>query len=303
MPQVARTASVRTTGPNRSPRESQCRPSRSSFKSVIPKFFGATPACVSAERSPHIVGGGPSQTVHGELIITTRQVVFRPPIGMPHPQRLTLTVDRVVDPRVKAQRRMWVLAAPPSVCFDLSNVSEPVVMDVRDAQAVVDAIRRVHADPVPQQAPHTRLAQAIASGSTNRLAFADVIMGVSYPGGFWHAGSDDDLAEMLSYDVERLQLPITPAHQASIVRTVIHAENVRVDLVADEDKLRHDEILDLVTRIHETMDSGTPRRFHRFESDFPGWEIEDPFHLWLTVEEASVLVGLGIVTPFPTTDG
>ncbi|MGK0349226.1 MAG: hypothetical protein ACI855_005320, partial [Myxococcota bacterium] len=30
---------------------------------------------------------------------------------------------------------------------------------------------------------------------------------------------------------------------------------------------------------------------------------EDPFHLWLTVEEASVLVGLGIVTPFPTTDG
>lgn len=94
-----------------------------------------------------------------------------------------------------------------------------------------------------------------------------------------------------------IQLPLSAEQQAAIVGATTSAVD---DADTDEDALRAQEILVLVREITSTI-GPSETTFHRFVSDFHGWDEEDPPHLWLTQEQATALTQRGIVTPLGTT--
>ena len=225
----------------------------------------------------------------GTLFLTDHHLAFHS-----HTRAFTWPLTALRPPSLHRPRRFWVLPGAPVLRLEIPGPFGPVDLAVDNPTASADKIRTLQ-DSAPQRpAARERLRTALLDGVTERARYAETLVDLAFPGGFWHPDDADSLLSELLADAERLDLPL----DASTLHHI--ARGVRQDSSPDddEDALRAEQLCQLAAAIRAALPADCERSLHRYQPDLEGWEVEDPLFLWLDHDEHRQLCALGVVTPW-----
>jgi len=237
----------------------------------------------------------------GVLHLTNQRLVFRPDGN-----------GRLLDARLQEVRNaipfsVKVLGIIPAgralrVAIDTGRVSEEPWFNVDDPDAWNAAITEARAGAATPPDLSALLSAAEAEGreAVSRDAFGSFLAHErGFPGGFWHAGDQDGMLDVIGSRLKDLGLPDLLADEK------LRAELKRLGDIqpgasdADEDQARRRQISCVAGRVNTVAGpTAGARRLYEFAEDIPGWESDEPVWLLLNADERARLLALGIVRPF-----
>jgi hypothetical protein len=242
--------------------------------------------------------GGPSQTVSGHVWVTDARLAFRPVVGMPHPQMIT--VDRQHLSRVHVFQPRWlglISRGGEVVEATLDNWGRSFVLRflVEDPKALAKVLET---DPVEKnRAPSEVLDEALVAGIADRGRYVTTLTALSFPGGFWHTESYEDLVEIVTLTWKELGVPLGEDFLNGLdldVEPLYGPEDYETG-PGSESWARREQIERICIAANDVL--GGDRRFYAFDEDLESWEFDEPVWLYLTSEQREQLLALGVVHP------
>lgn len=188
------------------------------------------------------------------------------------------------------------------VSADGARMNEEPWFAVDDPEAWGVAVTHARAD-APASPPDlaTLLSAAEAEGRdvVSREAFGSFLSKErGFPGGFWHAGDEHGLLDVIGSRLAGLGLSsdlLSDELRAELRRL---AESDPGVSDAGEDQARRRQIACVAARINTAAGpAASARRLYAFAEDIPGWEADEPVWLLLNADERARLLALGIVHP------
>jgi hypothetical protein len=240
--------------------------------------------------------GGPTQTVNGRIILTTRQLAFRPPVEMPHPQQLTVAladVSRVTRHRVLglvAGRTVVVVANVGGMPFDLRfGIGDPV--------RFVELLERTRVGAMPREPAAALLDAALRDGITERGRYASTLAALSFPQTYWYTEEIEPLRTIVCDAMTALSLTLPDAFSRELdlkVETDSGPEDYETG-PGSEAWGRREQIARIVAAVNAALPATEPRRFYTFAEDLPGWTEDEPVCVLLNPAQRDSLLRLGVV--------
>ena len=252
--------------------------------------------CVSA--------GGPSQTVRGHVWLTHDLLAFRPQLGMPHPQLVTLDRRAIAEMRC-VQPKLLGLFKAGSAQLEVSYVSFgtplPHLFTLDAAERWLEALgqpRRV------QELSARELVQAaLRRGDRERGRYKLALEQLSFPQGYWYTEEPEVRDEVVLRGLQRLAIDVPNDFLKQLdleVEVETGPEDYAIGL-GTEEWGRREQIRRVCSAVNQIV-GVRGRRFYEYAEDLPGWPTcFEPLWLWLSEQEDGELRRLGIVRSVDST--
>ena len=241
--------------------------------------------------------GGPSQTVWGHIWLTHDLLAFRPKLGMPHPQAVTLNRNAIADARCVHPKLLGLFKAGPAkleVRYAYLKASIPHVFEVDTPERWAEALgksRRI------QERNARELVQgALRNGERERGRYTAALEQLSFPRGYWHTENAEGRDEVMMDGLKGLEIEV-PENFLATLDLEVQVETGPEDYETGpgtEDWGRREQIRRVCEAIKQSS-GGVERRFYEYDEDLPGWASFEPLWLWLSETEDEELRRLGIV--------
>jgi hypothetical protein len=243
-----------------------------------------------------LFAGGPTQTVKGRIILTTRQLGFRPPEEMPHPQQLTVALAAVS--RVTRRRVLGVVAGRTIVAVT-QIYGRPFELRFRVGEPgrFVDLLERTRAGATPREPAAALLDVALRDGLTERGRYASTLAELSFPQTLWYTEEIGGLRGIVRDAMTALGLALPDGFARELdleVETDSGPEDYETG-PGSEAWGRREQIARIVAAVNAALPATEPRRFHTFAEDLPGWPEDEPVCVLLTAAQRDELLRLGVV--------
>ena len=258
------------------------------------------PASLEFTNAICLSAGGPSQTVVGQAWLTHDWLAFRPKLGMPHPQMVTLDRNLIADVScVHAKKLGLFKARRPSleVCYRYNFVAAPTPhhFQVESAERWKEALGG--ARRVQTQSARELVQDALHDGERERGRFTGSLEQLSFPRGHWYTEAPADRDQALLNGLDGLGI-LVPENFLTTLDLEVQVETGPEDYEigpGTEEWGRREQIRRVCDAINVTIGSGE-RRFYEYAEDLPGWPVcFEPLWLWLSEQEDEGLRRLGIV--------
>ena len=240
--------------------------------------------------------GGPTQTVNGRIIVTTRQLAFRPPVGMPHPQQLTLVLADVS--RVTRHRVLGLVAGTKVVAVaNIGGKPFELRFGVGDPARFVEILERARVGAIPREPAAALLDAALRDGITERGRYTSTLAVLSFPQTHWYTEDIEPLRTIVCDAIAALGVTLPDAFARELhleVATDTGPEDYETG-PGSEAWGRREQIGRIVAAINAALPTTEPRRFYTFAEDLPGWPDGEPLCVLLTAAQRNSLLRLGVV--------
>jgi len=252
--------------------------------------------------------GGPSQTVQGHVWLTHDHLAFRPNVGMPHPQSVTLKRDSITGATCVFARRFGLFRASRprlEVCYRYAYLTAPTphVFEVDSPERWADAIGG--ARRIQTQSARQLVQGALRDGERERGRYTTALEQISFPRGFWHTEDAEGRDEVLSNGLKDLGINV-PSNFLAKLDLDVQVETGPEDYETgpgSEEWGRREQIRCVCEAINARNGSNGEQRFYEYAEDLPGWpSYFEPLWLWLSEAEDAELRRLGIVGAKPNGD-
>jgi hypothetical protein len=147
-----------------------------------------------------------------------------------------------------------------------------------------------------------------AAETENPRAYSREMIGLflaadrGFPGGFWHPEDEEGLVGVMGSWLERNALPnlLSDPKLTAELQRIAEAHPGGDE---EEDEARRMQVTCVAARVNETSGAKGTRRLYEFAEDIQGWEADEPVWLFLTTDERTRLLALGIVHPLAAAAG
>jgi hypothetical protein len=240
--------------------------------------------------------GGPSQKVVGHVWLTRELLAFRPLVGMPYPQQVTLRRTNVSGASCVQPKLFGVLKFGMS---QLVLLHSELGRSVRYAFEVEMPERWLNAlgEPLRVQERSARdlVQAALKAGERIRGRYTAALETLSFPRGYWHTEDTDGRDEVLAAGLKALDVDVPTDFVSGLdlnVEVGTDPEDYEEGPGTEEWGRREQ-----IRRVCEAVNAiGGERRFYEYAEDLPGWtDFGEPLWLWLSPWEDEELRRLGVV--------
>ncbi|HEY4175248.1 MAG TPA: hypothetical protein VGM90_00380 [Kofleriaceae bacterium] len=240
--------------------------------------------------------GGPTQTVKGRISLTNRQLAFRPLVGMPHPQTLTLPLTSVSH--VRRHRVFGVVASKTTVVVaSIGGRQFELSFRVDDAEGFLDLLERTRVGSRPREQAAALLDAALRDGITERGRYTSTLAELSFPRTHWYTENVVALRVIVREAMAALELELPDGLVRDLdlhVETESGPEDYETG-PGSEAWGRREQIARIVGAINAALPATEPRRFHALAEDLPDWIEDEPMCALLTAPQLDGLQRLGVV--------
>ncbi len=245
--------------------------------------------------------GGPSQTLEGQVWLTHDWLAFRPKLGMPHPQKVTLDRNSITEVGCVAPKLLGLfeLKRPKlEVRYRYSYVigdPTPHLFELESAERWVEALGRERR--IQKRSARQLVQDALRDGERERGRYAGALKQLSFPRSHWYTEDPTERDAALLEGLEGLGIEV-PENFLTKLDLEVQVETGPEDYAigpGTEEWGRREQIRRVCEAINRASPDGQ-RRFYEYAEDLPGWpDCFEPLWLWLSEQEDAQLRGLGIV--------
>lgn len=243
--------------------------------------------------------GGPSQRVSGHVWLTHDLLAFRPNVGMPHPQAVTLNRNAITDVRRVQPKLLGLFKSGRerlAVKYTQFGARMPHVFEVDAPEQWAKALggsRRIQ-----ERSARELVQAALRDGERERGRYTTALEELSFPRGYWHTENAEARDEVMLDGLKDLGIDL-PQNFLAKLDLEVEVETDPEDYETGpgtEDWGRREQIRRVCEAVNQSFGAGE-RRFYEYAEDLPGWATcFEPLWLWLSKQEDEELRRLGIVS-------
>jgi hypothetical protein len=242
--------------------------------------------------------GGPSQTVAGHVWLTHDLLAFRPKLGMPHPQLVTLQRDAIagiecVQPKLLG---LFKTGQPRlQVHYPQVGVSTPHLFEIENPEQFARALAQPRR--LQRRSARELVNDALRAEERERGRYTSALEQLSFPRQHWYTEDAAGRDAALRAGLEKLGLDV-PSNLLAELDLEVQVETGPEDYEigpGTEDWGRREQIRRVCLAVNAALGAGE-RRFYAYAEDLPGWPADfEPLWLWLSKLEDEQLRRLDIL--------
>jgi len=248
--------------------------------------------------------GGPSQTVQGHVWLTHDLLAFRPHLGMPHPQMVTLDRNAIAQAKRVHPKLLGLLkvGAPQlEVSYLRFGKALPHLFTLEAPERWLEALSRPRR--VQEGSARELVRAALLAGERERGRYTTALEQLSFPRGYWHVEDPEARDEVMLHGLMDLEVGV-PNGFLKNLDLEVDVETGPEDYAigpGTEDGGRREQIRRVCAAVN-AAGGAHGRRFYEYTEDLPGWPTcFEPLWLWLSESEDHELRKLGVVRPVDST--
>lgn len=244
--------------------------------------------------------GGPSQTVRGHVWLTHDLLAFRPKLGMPHPQMVTLDRNGIAEARCVRPKLLGLLeVGSPQLEVSYLQFGTPLphLFTLDAADRWLEALAQPRR--VQELGARDLVQRALRAGERERGRYTTALEQLSFPRGDWYTEDPDARDEALLQGLSGLGIDVADDFLGTLdleVEVATGPEDYAIG-PGTEEWGRREQIRRVCAAVN-AAGGAHGRRFYEYAEDLPGWPTcFEPLWLWLSEAEDHELRMLGIVRP------